>query len=216
MKSVLVIGLGRFGRHLAHKMAELGNDVMVVDKDAEIIAQVAAEFSDAQIGDCTNESVLRALAISHFDLCFVTIGEDFQSSLVITFLLKQYGAQRIVAKARQSIQADLLRQIGACEVIYPEREMAERIAIRYSARNIFDYIPLTGEYSIYEIPVLPAWIGRSVAEVNVRKKYNVNIVAIKNSNALQPVPGGDYIFCAADHIVVIARSADVSKLSAKT
>lgn len=216
MKSVLVIGLGRFGRHLAHKMAEFGNDVMVIDKEAEIIEQCAAEYTDAQIGDCTNETVLRALAVSHFDLIFVTIGEDFQSSLVITSLLKRYGAKCIVAKARQSIQADLLRQIGASEVVYPEREIAEKLAIRYNAKNIFDYIPLTSEYSIYEIPVLPSWVGQSVAEVNVRKKYKINIVAVKSGNQLQPVPSADYIFRAEDHIVVIGQSTDVFKLSART
>lgn len=216
MKSVLIIGMGRFGRHLAHKMQELGNDVMIIDKDAEKIEPYTNTFTDSQIGDCTNEAVCRALEVSHFDICFVTIGEDFQSSLVITSLLKGLGAKLVVSKAKQDIQADLLRKIGADEVVYPEREMAEKLAIRFTAKNIFDYIPLTSDYSIYEIPVLPAWVGQSIFELNIRRKYRINIIAVKHDNRLAPMPGPDYIFREIDHLVVIGRSEDVFKLTSRT
>ncbi len=215
MKSVLVIGMGRFGRHLAQQMQLLGNDVMVVDKDSENIESYAQMFTDAQIGDCTKETVVKALGVENFDVCFVTIGEDFQSSLVITSHLKAAGAKHIVAKANQSIQADLLYKIGADEVVYPEREMAEKVAVRYNAKNIFDYIPLTSEYSIYEIPILPAWVGHTIMELNVRRKYRINIVAVKSDNALAPIPGPDYTFVEGDHIVVIGKAEDVFKLSGK-
>ena len=215
MKSVLVIGMGRFGRHLATKMQALGNDVMIVDRDADLVNEVAETFTDSHIGDCTNEAVIRSLGVNKMDICFVSIGEDFQSSLVITSLLKRAGAKHVVAKANQEIQADLLTRIGADEVVYPEREIAEKLAVRYNANNIFDYIELTSDYSIYEIPVPSAWVGKTIAEVDVRRKHRVNIIAIKCENTLQPTPGPDYVFRAADHTVVIGKSADVFKLTGK-
>lgn len=215
MKSILVIGMGRFGRHLAKKMLDLGNDVMIVDKDSEIFEQLAEKFTDSYIGDCTNEGVIRSLGVKHFDLCFVTIGEDFQSSLVITSLLKRFDAKCVIAKANQNIQAELLLKIGADEVVYPEREIAEKLAVRYNARNIFDYIQLTSEYSIYEIPVLQSWIGKTIMEVDVRRKYRVNIIAVKKENTLNPLPGADYIFKPDEHIVVIGKATDVFKINAK-
>lgn len=216
MKSVLVIGMGRFGRHLAHRLQGLGNDVMIIDKNPDIIERYANVFADAQIGDCTNEQVIASLGVENFDICFVTIGEDFQSSLVITSLLKTYRAPLIIAKAKQDIQADLLVKIGADEVIYPEKDMAERLAIRYNAKNVFDYIPLTEDFSIYEIPILPNWVGESISELNIRRKYKINIVAVKKDGDLHPMPGPDYVFKEGDHIVVIGRAKDVFELSART
>ena len=214
-KSVLIIGMGRFGRHLALRMIDLGNDVMIIDKDSSIIDMLSSKCPDANIGDCTNENVLKALGVNAFDICFVTIGENFQSSLVITSLLKSLGAKCVVAKANQTIQADLLRKIGADEVIYPEKEIAEKVAIRYNSDNIFDFIPLTSEFSIYEVPVLKEWVGKTIIEVNVRKNYNISIVAIKSGNTLNPVPSPDYLFNRDDHIVVIGRASDVFKITSK-
>ena len=215
MKSVLIIGMGRMGRHLARKMQQLGNDVMVVDSRPEIIGSLAETFTDSAICDCTNESVIASLGVDNFDICFVTIGEDFQSSLVITSLLKKHGARMIVAKTNQDIQADLLRTIGADEIVYPEVEIAEKLAVRYNARNIFDYVPLTAEYSIYEIPVVRGWVGHSLIELDIRKKYRVNIIAVKNGNELNPNLDGEYRFRPADHLILIGRSDEVFKLSAK-
>jgi len=215
MKSVLVIGMGRFGRHLASKMLELGNDVMVVDKNAEIVERFSGRFTDSYIGDCTNENVLRALDVQQFDYCFVCIGEDFQASLVITSLLKKLGATHVISKSKQDIQADLLRTIGADEIIYPEKDIAESLAIRYSASNIFDYVELTQEYSIYEIPILPEWKGHTLIELDVRRKYNVNIIGIKRGTLLDPLPAADYRFADEDHIMVIGKSKDVFKITSK-
>lgn len=215
MKSILVIGMGRFGRHLAKKMLELGNDVMIVDKDTSVIEQYSTVFTDSQIADCTNENVLRALGVNHFDICFVAIGDDFQSSLVITALLKELNAKFVVAKAKQDIQADLLMRIGADEVVYPEREMAEKLAVRYNATNIFDFIELTKEYAIYEIPVPSAWTGKTISEINIRQKYKINIIAMKINNDLKLLPGADYRFTETDHMVIIGKATDVFKLSAK-
>ena len=212
-KSVLVIGMGRFGRHFAEKMIALGNEVMLVDKDESVVNRYASVFSDVQIADCMNKNVLEQLGVHHFDICFVAIGDDFQSSLVITAFLKELDAQYVIAKAKRDIQADLLHRIGADEVVYPEREMAEKLAVRCSATNIFDYIELTDEYAIYEIPVLYPWIGRTITELNIRRKYRINIIAVKVGNELNIMPGPDYCFAEHDHVVVIGTSEDIRKLS---
>ena len=215
MKSILIIGMGRMGRHLATHFVRLGNDVLVIDKEREHIEALSETFADAQIGDCTNENVLRALDVQQFDYCFVCIGEDFQASLVITSLLKKLGATHVISKSKQDIQADLLRTIGADEIIYPEKDIAESLAIRYSASNIFDYVELTQEYSIYEIPILPEWTGHTLIELDVRRKYGVNIIGIKRGTLLDPLPAADYRFAAEDHIMVIGKSKDVFKITSK-
>ena len=168
MKSILIIGLGRFGRHLCRKFMSLDNEVMIVDRDEAAVSALADEVTSAQIADCTDENALRALGVKNFDLCFVCIGSDFASSLLITSMLKEMGAARVVAKAARDVHAKLLLRNGADEVVYPERDSAERLATRLSARNVFDYIELTDEYSIYEIPPLDSWVGRSVRDVDVR------------------------------------------------
>ncbi len=215
MKSVLIIGMGRMGRHLAKRMHQLGNDVMIVDNNPAIIESLSDRFTDSSICDCTNESVIESLGVDNFDVCFVTIGEDFQASLVITSLLKKHGARRIVAKTNQDIQAELLRIIGADEIVYPEVDIAEKLAVRYNAKNIFDFVPLTDEYSIYELPILPAWAGHTLIELNIRRKYQINIIAVKNGTGLDANLGADYRFRQNDHIIVIGRSNEVFKLASK-
>lgn len=215
MKSVLIIGMGRMGRHLAKKMHQLGNDVMIVDNNPALIEALSDRFTDSSICDCTNESVIESLGVDNFDVCFVTIGEDFQASLVVTSLLKKHGARRIVAKTNQDIQAELLRIIGADEVVYPEVDIAEKLAVRYNAKNIFDFVPLTEEYSIYELPILPAWTGHTLLELNIRRKYQINIIAVKNGINLDANLSADYRFRADDHIIVIGRSNEVFKLASK-
>ncbi|NLZ45308.1 MAG: TrkA family potassium uptake protein [Clostridiales bacterium] len=216
MKSILIIGVGRFGKHLASKMQDLGNDVMIVDKNPTIIESASSEFTDSLIGDCTNENVVRSLGVNNFDICFVTIGENFEASLVITSILKSLGAKFVVAKAKRDIQSDILKKLGADEIIYPEREYAENLAMKYNAKNIFDYIQLTHDYSISEIPIMQAWLGKTVGSVNVRNTYKVNIIAIKNHNQFKLLPGADYIFANDDHIVVVGTNEDVYRLSNKT
>ncbi len=213
MKSVLVIGMGRFGRHLAHKMLELGNDVMVVDRNPDLVERFSGRFTDSYIGDCTNEDVIKTLVANNFDLYFVTMGEDFQSSLVITSLLKQHGAKCVIAKSNQDIQHDLLLKIGADEVVYPEREAAEKLAIRYNQKNIFDYIQLSSEYSICEIPVPKDWVGKTIIDLDVRRRHNINIIAIKHNSLLQPAPSPDYVFKKDEHVVVVGRSDDIFSLT---
>lgn len=216
MKSILVIGLGRFGSSLAYKLAELKNEVVIADSNAALVEEMAPDFVDAHIGDCTNPAVLNTIGVNNFDICVVCVGENFQSSLEITSNLKDLGAQRIVSKANKDIQAKFLLKIGADEVIYPEKQMAEKTAIRFStSKNILDFIALTPNYAIYEIPVFGAWVGRSIAEINIRRKHNINVLAIKNGDQIVPVPNADYIFADSDVLVVFGRSADVIKLTQK-
>lgn len=216
MKSILVIGMGMLGQCLALKMQQLGNDVMVIDKDEDLIQELSTTFQDAITGDCTNPAVLKSIGVNNFDYCFVAIGEDFYSSLEITSLLKELGARCVISKAKRLRQAEFLKKIGADEVFFPEKEIAEKLAVRYNATNIFDYIELTSDCSIFEIPIIPEWIGKTIIDINVRQQYNVNIIAIKNAEFTDPMPGGSYIFKENDHIVVIGKSSDVFRLSAKT
>ena len=193
MKSILIIGLGRFGRHLCRKFMSLDNEVMIVDRDEAAVSALADEVTSAQIADCTDENALRALGVKN----------------------KEMGAARVVAKAARDVHAKLLLRNGADEVVYPERDSAERLATRLSARNVFDYIELTDEYSIYEIPPLDSWVGRSVRDVDVRNKYHINILAVKEDGALKPLPGGDYRFTGREHLLAMAAREDAKKLLRK-
>lgn len=215
MKSILVIGLGRFGRHLCQKFMSLHNEVMIVDRDEAAVTALASDVTSAQIADCTDETVLRSLGVQNFDLCFVCIGSDFQSSLLITALLKDMGARRVISKANRDIHARLLLRNGADEVVYPERDSAERIAVRLSAEHVFNYIELTDEYSIYEIPPLPHWPGHTVRELDVRNKYRINILAVKRDDELRPMPGADYLFTGDEHVLALMSKEDARKLLRK-
>ena len=176
---------------------------------------MASSFADAQIGDCTNPTVLQSLGVNNFDVCFVTIGENFQSSLEITSLLKEMGAKKVVSKADSEIQKKFLLRNGADEVVYPIKEVAEKLAIRLSANNIFEYIEMSSDYSISEMPIHDSWQGRSIADVDVRRRFNVNILGIKKNGQLVPMPSADYVFAKEDHVVLIGKNADIFRLSSK-
>ena len=213
MKSVLVIGMGRLGKNLAMEMLKLGNEVMVVDKHADIIESLSEILPDCHVGNCTNESVLKSLDVKSFDVCFVTIGANFEASLVITILLKKLGAKKVIAKASQDIQANILTTIGADEVIYPELDMAQSLAVKYSASNVFDYLELSDEYGIFEIPILPYWVGETIIKIDVRKKYRLNIIAVKNGENMLVSPPADYCFKEKDHVVVVGKPKDALKIA---
>lgn len=215
MKSVLIIGLGRFGQHLCKKMTELKNEVMVVDIKAENVEALMPLVTNAQIGDCTNVEVLKSIGIGNFDLCFVCIGTNFQSSLEITSLLKENGAKYVVSKATRDIQAKFLLRNGADEVIYPDRDIAEKVAVRFSANHVYDYIEINNEYSIFEIPVADEWAGKTIREVNFRAKYRVSIMGIKKGEETQFLPMADHVFEEKEHLMVIGRIEDVERLLKK-
>lgn len=212
MKSVLIIGMGRFGHHLCTNMVNLGNEVMIVDEREEVLEDLLPIVTSAKIGDCTNADVLKSLGIDNFDICFVCIGTNFQSSLEITSLVKELGAKKVISKANRDIHAKFLLKNGADEVIYPDRDIAERLAIRMSANHVFDYVELTDEFGIYEIPPMNEWVGKTIREVNFRAKYHVSILGTKKNEHTSLMPLADHIFKAEEHLMVIGRKEDVDKL----
>ena len=213
MKSILIIGTGKFGKSLALKMAELGNEVMVVDKDENELRDISEYVTSAQVADCMDENVLRSLGINNFDICFVCIGDNFQSSLEITSLLKDNGAKYVVSKADRDIHAKFLLRNGADEIIFPEKDMAHRAAYRFSANHMFDYIQLSPEYSISEIETPESWVGKTISQVNVRSNYNINVLAYKEGGKIYPLSNPNYLFKENTHLVVSGAWKDVKKLS---
>ena len=209
MKSILIIGMGRFGQHLCRNLAALENEIMIVDQEEERLEDMLPLVVSAKIGDCTNETVLKSLGIDNFDICFVCIGTNFQSSLEITSMLKEMGARYVVSKANRDIHAKFLLRNGADEVIYPDRDIAEKLAVRYSANHVFDYIELTEEFSIYEIPPLPEWIGKSIIDLSIRNKYHISILATKEGEKAKLMPPADYVIRADEHLMVIGKNEDV-------
>ena len=181
MKSVLLIGLGRFGRHLAIQLNELGHQVMAVDRDEERVNECMPFVTNAQIGDSTRVDFMRSLGVSNYDVCYVTISGDFQNSLETTSLLKELGANYVVSRAERDVQAKFLLRNGADAVAYPEKQLAKWAAIRYTANHIFDYIELDGQHAIIEVAVPKDWQGHSIGELDIRRKYGVNVLGIKRN-----------------------------------
>ena len=212
MKTVLIIGLGRFGRRLATRMAALGNEVMIVDQNAEIVEKLLPYVTDGKIGDCTDEEVLRSLGVNNFDICFVCTGNSFQSSLEITDQLKTLGAKRVISKADRDIQAKFLLKNGADEVVYPNRDIADKVAVRCSMNNVFDYVELSQGYSIYEIPPLTKWIGKSIKDLDIRQRYKISVISTKEEGSLNMLPGPDHIISGSEHLVVIGLQKDIDHI----
>jgi len=184
MKSILVIGAGRFGTHLIKKFNDLGDEILVIDSSEERIKKVLPYVTSSLIGDSTDEDFMSNVGINNFDFCFVAIGDDFQSSLETTSLLKEMGAKQVIARASRDVHEKFLLRNGADKVIYPEKNMAEWSAIRYSSSSIRDYIPVPGAYSIFEVEIPKSWVGKSIIELNVRKDMGLNILAFKNEDGL--------------------------------
>ncbi len=214
MKTVLIIGLGRLGHHLCINMSQLGNEVMIVDRNEESLQDLLPYATMAKVGDCTNEDVLRSLGVGNFDICFVCIGSNFQSSLEITSLIKEMGAKYVVSKANRDIHAKFLLRNGADEVIYPDRDIAERLAVKHSANHVFDYIELTEGYSIFEIPPMKEWIGKSIRQLAIRSKYHVSILGIKKNGHLQLLPQADRLLEETDHLMVVGLTKDIDRILA--
>ncbi len=211
MKSVMIIGLGRFGRHMAQKMQALHHEVLAIDKDEMCVNEVLNYVTSAQIGNSTQEAFIASLGVRNFDLCVVAIGDDFLSSLETTALLKEYGAPFILARAMQDRHVKFLKQSGADEVIYPEKQMADWAAMRYGSSHIFDYIKLTPDFSIYETDIPQAWLGKTIGQLGVRQKYRVNILATKREERLNPLPGAAHVLVEGETLLVLANHKDIQK-----
>lgn len=181
MKSILLIGVGRFGRHIAAQLAQLGHQVMAVDTDEARINEVMSFVTNAQIGDSTNAAFLRSLGVGNFDVCMVTISGNFQNSLETTSLLKELGAKCVVSRAERDVQAKFLLRNGADHVVYPEKQVARWAAIRYTSNHISDYIEIDDQHAIFEVEVPDIWVGRSIGELDVRRRFGINILGVKRA-----------------------------------
>ncbi len=184
MKTVLLIGLGRFGANMVKELSNLGCQVMAVDINEERVNDALNYITRAQIGDSTKREFLKGLGVKNFDLCVVTISDNFQSSLETTSLLKELDAKFIVSRAANDAQEKFLRLAGADDVVYPESQMAKWAAIRYGLDNILDYIELDNNHAIIEVNVPKGWIGKSIGELEVRRKFGINIMGVKQNNVL--------------------------------
>lgn len=211
MKSILLIGLGRFGKHVARHLHQLGHQVMAVDHVEERVEAVLPFVTNAQIGDSTNQAFLESLGIRNFDVCIVAIGNDFQSSLETTSLLKELGGKLVVARAARDVQEKFLLRNGADEVVYPEKQLAKWTAIRYSADHILDYMELDKDHAMFEIPVPENWVGRSIGQIDIRKKYKINIMALKQNGKLELTLSPDTVLEADQTMLVLGRNRDLQK-----
>ena len=211
MKSVLLIGLGRFGRQMAEKLRELRHQILAVDRDEGRVNDILPLVTNAQIGDGTNEAFIASLGVRNFDLCVVAIGDNFQSSLETTALLKEYGAPFVLSRASSEVHAKFLRRNGADDVVYPEKQMAQWAAVRYSADHVFDYVEMTRDHSIFETQVPAAWIGKTIVELAVRQKYRINVLATRTGDQLEFLPGPMQRFRREETMFILGANRDVQK-----
>ena len=211
MKSVLVIGLGNFGMLTVKKILELGHQVMAIDKNEERVNSALPYVTNALIGDSTNEKFLGSLGINNYDVCIETIGNDFQSSLETTCLLKELGGKVVVSRANREVQAKFLLRNGADEVVNPEKQIAKWTAIRYTSDYILDYIKLDDNYAIFEVKIPLEWIGKSIRQVDIRQRYKINVMAIKKNGHMNLAISADDIFTSDETLLVIGEHKAIQK-----
>lgn len=211
MKNILLIGLSHFGKHVAEELSNLGHEVMAVDIDEDKVNGILPIVTNAQIGDSTNAEFLKSLGIGNYDVCMVTISENFQNSLETTSLLKELGASYVVSMAKRDVQEKFLLRNGADEVVYPEKQVAKWAAIRYSSDHLLDYVELDEKYGIFEVEVPLAWIGKTVGEVDIRKKYNINIMAYKQNGKLNASVSPDTLLTDQITLVVLGEYKSLQK-----
>ena len=210
-RSILLIGLGRFGRHIAMKLDELHHQVMAVDKEDSRVEAILPFVTNAQIGDATNEDFLSSLGIRNFEVCIVAIGDNFQNSLETTSLLKELGAKMVVSRASRDIHAKFLLRNGADEIVYPEKQLANWTAIRYSSDHILDYIELDEDHAIFELSVPHEWTGKTVGQLDIRKKYDINIMAVKTNGILNLKVNSDTYLSVDSSMLVLGEIKYIQK-----
>ena len=210
MKSVLILGAGEFGSTIARRMSELGCDVLTVDSDESVINEIIPYVTNAMIGDCTNHDLLESLGVPDFDICIVALGGLFQESLEATCTLKELGARFVMARATNDVQMKFLKMAGADEIAYPEKQTAVRFATKYASDMILDFIRLDNSYSIYEMKVPKDWVGKTLAQTDVRRKHNVNIITVKRSDRVF-IPKPETMFGADDVAFVIGEIDDIRR-----
>lgn len=211
MKTILIIGLGRFGQHIAKKLNDMNHQVMAVDQNEERVNTALPFVTNAQIGDSTNEEFLQSLGIRNFDSCIVAIGDDFQNSLETVSLLKELGAKKVVARASTEVQEKFLLRNGADEVVFPEKQLASWTAIRCTSEHILDYIELDEDYSIFELDVPSEWSGKTVIQLDVRKKYGINVLAVRERGKLKMNITPDTMLFRGSSILILGQPKAVHK-----
>ena len=211
MKSILLIGLGRFGKHIAEELNKLGHEVMAVDLSEERVNSVLKFVTNAQIGDSTNKSFLESLGIKSFDACIVTIGDNFQSSLETASLLKELGAKKVIARASRGVQEKFLLRNGADEVVYPEKQLAAWTAIRCASDHILDYIELDDGYSIFEVAIPEEWYNKTVGQLDIRKKYGINILGVRDFGKLNMNITADTLLDTESSVLVLGEQRAIKK-----
>ena len=211
-KQFVIIGLGRFRSSIAKTLYSLGNDVLAIDKDEDIVQEIADSVTHAVQLDATDENALRALGIRNFDVAVVTIGDNIQSSIMATLLVKELGVKYIIAKGHSDLHAKVLYKIGADRVVLPEKDMGVRVAHNLVSANILDYIELSEDYSVMEIQVLDEWSGKTLNELRLRSKYGINVMAIKRGDEVNLSPSAEDIIEDNDVIVAIGSAEDLNRL----
>lgn len=211
MKNILVIGIGRFGRHTIMVLNEQNHQIMAVDNKEECLESVLPYITNGQIGDSTNRRFLQSLGIPSFDVCMVCIGDDFQNSLETTSLLKELGAKFVVARACRDVHEKFLLNNGADEVVYPEKQIARWAAIRYSSNHIFDYIEMDDENAIYELMVPEKWVGKSILQLEIRKKYGVTVLGVKKHGKMMANKGPEHIFQPDETVIILGGKHLIEK-----
>lgn len=211
MKNILLIGLGRFGRHIAKKLYEMDHQVMAVDSNEDRVHDVLPYVTNALIGDSTNEEFLSSLGIRNYDACIVAIGDNFQNSLETAYLLKELGAKKVIARASRGVQEKFLLRNGADEVVYPEKQLAAWTAIRCASDHVLDYIELDGEHSIFEISVPKEWCGKTIIELDLRKNYGINVLGIMDHGNLDMHITPDLLLTEDKSILVLGKHKAIQK-----
>ena len=209
MKSILLIGLGRFGRHIAIKLNKLGHEVMAVDHNEERVNAILPYVTNALIGDSTNEEFLRSIGVDNFDVCIVAIGDNFQSSLETTSLLKELGGKLVVSRATRDVHEKFLLRNGADKVVYPEKQLGVWTAITYSSEKVFDYIDLGENHVIMEVSVPDNWVGKTIFDIDVRKNYRINILAIRDGGKLVMNITGTTVFERDQTLLVLGTNEKI-------
>lgn len=212
MKSVLLIGLGRFGMNLVHKLNELGHEVMAIDINEERVNDALPFVTNAQIGDTTDREFLESLGVRNFDIVIVAIAHDFESAMITTNTVKEMGAPKVISRACSDIQEKLLKKIGADIVVYPEKQVAHWTALRYTLDTVFDYFELSDGFAIYEVSVPDNWQNKTIVDLNIRKKYHLNILAIKEADGrLNVMVASETKFAKGQRLLVLGKTEDIRK-----
>ncbi|ERM92623.1 potassium transporter Trk [Caldanaerobacter subterraneus subsp. yonseiensis KB-1] len=216
MKQFVVIGLGSFGMSLAKTLYEMGNDVLVIDKDEELVQSMAGLVTHAVRADATDENVLKSLGVKNFDVAIVAIGKNMESSIMITMLVKEMGVKYVIAKAHNELHARVLYKVGADRVVMPEKDMGIRVARNIFSSNLLDLIEFSKDYSIAEILPIEEWFHKTLKEIRMRERYGLNVIAAKKmNNEIIVSPGPDYVVDEGDILAVCGKNIDIKKFEIK-